>query len=220
VIKEFQAHPGKVTSVSWSQDSRNIATIGNSSTNNLDNKSQTLDNNLVRLWDTQGNKLAEKKQNDPSQVLQGVSFQSNGKPLLLSFVSDSGAGATFRNVNLSDFSERPATNLIPGRQAGNNFKSVKFSQDASLLLTTSDNIVRLWNLRGEKMMEFSGNGAIKSLSLSPDNSMLAVIGTDGATEVWRLGDFDELLSKGCDRVRDYLEHNPHVRKSDRHLCDR
>jgi WD40 repeat protein len=68
-------------------------------------------------------------------------------------------------------------------------------------------------------MEFSSDKQIKSLSLSPDNIMLAVIGEDGTTELWRLGEFDELLSKGCDRVRDYLKNNSNVNESDRHLCD-
>jgi len=224
VIKKFQAHPGKVTSVSWSQDGRNIATIGDGGANNPDNKSQTLDNTLVRLWDTQGKQLEEKKQNIFTNTFQGISFQSNGKPLLLSFVSDGDAGAAFGNVNLLDFSERPSTNLIPGRQAGNTFNSVKISQDGSLLLTTSGNTIHFWNLKGEKLIEFSGNvdsnNPIKSLSLSLDNSMLAVVAKDGTAELWQLGEFDELLSQGCDRVRDYLEHNPHVNESDRHLCDR
>ncbi|MEG4854299.1 caspase family protein [Microcoleus sp. B5-D4] len=218
VVKKFQAHPGKVTSVSWSQDGQKIATIGDGGANNPDNESQTLDDTLVRLWDTKGNQLEEKKQEIFTNTFQGVSFQSNGKPLLLNFVSNGDAGATYSNVDLLDFSGN-LTNLIPGRQAGNEFGSVKISYDGSLLLTTSGNTIGLWNLKGEKLMEFSSDKQIKSLSLSPDNSMLAVIGEDGTTELWRLGEFDELLSKGCDRVRDYLENNPNVSKSDRHLCD-
>jgi len=217
-IKEFQAHPGKVTSVSWDQDGQRIATIGDGGANNLDKPDQIPDKTLVRLWDTKGNPLNEQKEIF-SSAFQSVSFQANGKPLLVSLVSDGEQGAAFHNINLLDFSGG-LTNLIPGRQAGNSFDSVKISQDSSLLLTISGNTVRLWNLRGEKLMEFlSDGGSIKGLSLSPDNSMIAVIKADGTTELWQLGEFDELLSKGCDRVRDYLKHNPHVSKSDRNLCD-
>ncbi|MBD2492296.1 caspase family protein [Aulosira sp. FACHB-615] len=216
---EFKAHPGKVTSVTWRQDGQEIATIGDADSD-PDNQSQTSDDTLVRFWDTKGNPL--EKQQKSTNTFGGVSFRANDKPLLLSFVSNSGdAGAAFSNVNLLDFSGR-STNFIQGRQAGNVFNLVKISQDGSLILTTSqnENTISLWNLKGEKLMEFSGNGGnIKSLSLNPDNSMLAVITKDGNAELWRLGNFDELLSKGCDRIRDYLQNNPNVNESDRHLCD-
>lgn len=216
---EFKAHPGKVTSVSWKQDGQEIATIGDGGANDPNNESQTLDDTLVRLWDIKGNQLQEKKQDIFTNTFQGVSFQSNGNPLVLSFVSDGDAGAAFSNVDLLGFSG-VSTNLIPGRQAGNVFDSVKISQDGNLILTTSQNTISLWNLKGEKLMEFSGNeGNIKSLSLSPDNSMLAVIGENGATELWQLGKFDELLSKACDRVRNYLQNNSNVSESDRNLCN-
>jgi len=210
VIKEFQAHPDNVTSVSWSQDSQKIGTIGDSGTTPIYVSS-------ARLWDTQG-KRSKENEGGITDQFESISFQTDGRPIgAIRGTENQSTG----NISLSNLSNR-STNLIPGRQAGNSFNSVKISQDASLLLTTStsDNTIRLWNLRGEEVMKFSENGAIKSLSLSLDNSMLAVVRTDGTTEVWRLGKFDELLSKGCDRVRDYLEHNPHLSESDRHLCDR
>ncbi len=40
----------------------------------------------------------------------------------------------------------------------------------------------------------------------------------GSVTMWNL-DLDYLLGKGCDWVRDYLQHNPNVSESDRHLCD-
>ncbi len=60
---------------------------------------------------------------------------------------------------------------------------------------------------------------IKSVVLSPDSSMLATIGEDGTAKLWGIGKLDELLAKGCDRVRDYLQNNPNVSESTRHLCD-
>ena len=217
ISQPFQAHPGEVSSVSWSPDGQTIATIGDGGMSNPDSN-KTVNDSLVRLWDTKGNQIDQKKQQIFTNAFQGVSFQPNGKPLLLNFVSDGDAGSAFSNVDLLDFSGR-STNIIPGRQAGNVFDLVKTSFDGNFLLTTSGNIVRLWNLRGEKLMEFSNNGGkINGLSLSPDNTLLAVTGEDGTTELWRLGGFDELLSKGCDRVRDYLQNNPNVGKSDRNLC--
>ena len=211
VEKEFQAHPQKVESVSWSQDSKKIGTIGDGGTEPIDGSK---DKSSARLWDTQGNWL-DKDENRLTSEFQSIGFQPDGKPIAFT------KGVTNQavdNIDKSDFSG-PSTNLIPGREAGNGFDFVKISQDNTLLLTTSGNTMSFWNLKGEKLMQFSSDKQIKSLSLSPDNSMLAVIGEDGTTELWWLGEIDELLSKGCDRVRDYLQNNPDVSESDRHLCD-
>lgn len=212
VVKEFQAHPGKVTSVSWSQDGQKIATIGDGGTPPIDGSN---DKSSARIWDTQGNQL-KKYEDSLTSEFKSITFQPDGKPIALTLgVTDSVVG----NIDKSDLSGS-STNLIPGRQAGNSFNQVEISHDGSLLLTTTDKTVALWNLKGEKLSKFtSDKGDIKSLSLSPDNSMLAVISEDGTTELWRLGGFDELLAKGCDRVRDYLQNNPNVEESDRHLCD-
>ncbi|MBW4448179.1 MAG: caspase family protein [Spirirestis rafaelensis WJT71-NPBG6] len=214
-IKEFQAHPSKVTSVSWSQDGQKIGTIGDGGDSYPESPEKTVDDTLVRLWDTKGNQLEERK-GEFTLIFQSVGFQPNGKPIV---VTKSNYDQSYDNIYLSDFSGR-LTNIIPGRQSGNGFDLVKISHDTSLLLTTSGNTVEVWNLRGEKLMKFSSDkGDIKNLSLSPDNSTLAVILENGTTELWRLGKFDELLAKGCDRLRDYLKNNPNVSESDRHLCD-
>lgn len=34
-----------------------------------------------------------------------------------------------------------------------------------------------------------------------------------------IGDLDDLLAKGCDRLRDYLQNNPNVTESNRNLCN-
>lgn len=218
-ISEFQAHSSEVSSVSWSQDGQTIATIGDGGVNDPDSPDKTLNDSLVRLWNTKGELLKEKKQEIFTDTFRGVSFQSNGEPQLLSFVSDGDAGSAFSNVNLLDFSSDRSTNVIPGRQAGNVFDSVKISSDGSFILTASGKTVSLWSLRGERLMEFtSDKGDIESVSLSPDNSMLAVTSKDATTELWQLGGFDQLIQQGCDRVRDYLQNNPNV--SDRQLCDR
>jgi hypothetical protein len=36
--------------------------------------------------------------------------------------------------------------------------------------------------------------------------------------LWNL-DLEDLLVRGCDRLRDYLKTNPNVSQSDRTLCD-
>ncbi len=113
---------------------------------------------------------------------------------------------------------RNTSNVLP---SGKEFRAI--SPDTSLVVTTprSSRTVDVWNLRGEKVMEFSGSQAnIKSLALSPDNSTLAVIREDRKTKLWQLSGLDDLMKQGCNRVREYLN-NPHndLSKSDRRLCD-
>lgn len=216
INKDFRVHPSKVTSVSWKTD-QTIATIGDgNNASSPDTSEGREETSVVRLWDTKGKRLEENKGSIRSSF-QSISFQADGKPIA---VSKGEVDQDIGDIILSDLSERPPTALISGRQSGDVPNFVRVSQDGSLLLTASENIIRLWNLKGEKLMEFSGNSEIKSLSLSPDYSMLAVIGTNGAAELWQLGNFNQLLRKGCDRVRDYLQNNSTVSESDRQLCDR
>ena len=247
-IREFKAHPNEVNSVSWSQDGQKISTIGDGGDDSPDTpnnnckvkdgqKISTMEdggddspdtpnnNSSVKLWDTKGKFLdkLDKKQGDGRSNFQSISFQSDGNPVIISkgdIDQDTG------NINSLDLSGNQV-NIIPGRQSRNHLQKVEISHDASLLLTTEDattdtkkeNILALWNLKGGNLMTFSVNNDIKSLSLSNDNSMLAVMTKDGKTELWQLGKFDELLSKGCERARNYLQNNPNVAKSDRNLCD-
>ena len=47
---------------------------------------------------------------------------------------------------------------------------------------------------------------------------MLIVGKQMEVTMWNLN-LDYLLSKGCNWVRDYLENNPQVSKSDKHLCD-
>ncbi|MGL4502604.1 MAG: caspase family protein [Planktothrix sp.] len=216
VVKEFQADPSeKVKSVSWSQDGQRIATIGYECI--LSPEGCEVGQHSARLWDTQGNPLEGEPNHLISDYLpfESIGFQTNNKPILITIGQDD--RWTF-NVDKLDFSGR-STNIIPGRQQGNYFKFVKISYDGSLLLTAGENTIHFRDLMGKKLIEFSSDKPIKSVSLNSDNSMLAVIADDGTAELWKLGGFDELFAKACNRVRDYLQNNPHVSESDRKLCD-
>lgn len=211
-LKEIQAHPSKVTGAVWSQDGRTLATIGDEL---VPGTNQSVENSLVRLWVTHGkfDEYQEEYKGYGDPPFESVSFQADGRPIMITQgkeISDTG------NINRIDSLNR-STNIFPGRQTGNVFNLVKLSPDGSFLLTASSATIGFWNLRGEKIMEFPVTA--KYLSLSPDNSLLAVTREDGSTELWQLRFFDDLFSKGYEHIRDYLKHNPDVRESDRRLCN-
>jgi WD40 repeat protein len=103
--------------------------------------------------------------------------------------------------------------------------SVSFSPDGKTIATASwDKTARLWNLQGQRLHEFKGHqGYVSSVSFSPDGKTIATASGDGTIKLWDM-DFDSLMRRSCDVVRDYLtynplKNNPDVSESDRHLCD-
>jgi WD40 repeat protein len=59
---------------------------------------------------------------------------------------------------------------------------------------------------------------VTSVSWSNEGKALAVASEDNTVMVWNL-DLDDLLTKSCNWLRDYLQNNPKVRPSDRNLCE-
>jgi len=55
--------------------------------------------------------------------------------------------------------------------------------------------------------------------LSPDGKLLVTASDDKTARVWQVGDIDNMLAISSEWVRHYLESNPNVDESDKHLCD-
>ncbi|HIK27852.1 MAG: hypothetical protein N3E45_11905 [Oscillatoriaceae bacterium SKW80] len=98
--------------------------------------------------------------------------------------------------------------------------SAVFSPDGYIIASGGwDGMVKLWGLDGSLLKTWqTRNSGILDVCFSPDGGALAAAYADNVVILWNL-DLQDLLTRSCDWVRDYLENNPNISESDRHLCD-
>ncbi|NET33875.1 MAG: hypothetical protein F6K19_17955 [Cyanothece sp. SIO1E1] len=225
----FQQHQGSVRSICFSPDGFTLATASGDNTARLwDLHGRPIEvfqghrgsvreasfnpngqflatasgDKTARLWDLQGQQLMEFQGHQAG--VRSLSFSPNGKTL---------ATASEDGITCLWDLEGILITTFPGNQSWIN--SVRFSPDGQTLATASgDGTIRLWDLQ-------SGKLAPNQPALAhPLETGLIDRTADSQQVANRL---DELLARGCDWLKDYLNENPQVSESDRHLyqaiCD-
>ena len=84
------------------------------------------------------------------------------------------------------------------------------------------NALQVVSSQGRERNRLQGHDdVVRSVSFSPDGKTLASGSGDTTIKLWNLPDLelDPLMGRSCDWVRGYLQNNPNVSQSDRHLCD-
>ncbi|MBE7385988.1 MAG: hypothetical protein F6J95_031950 [Leptolyngbya sp. SIO1E4] len=192
-LMTLEGHRDWVLSVSFSPDGQILASASADGT--------------IKLWSRQGTEL---------QTLAGhrdwiwsVSFSPDGQTLV-----SASADSTVKLWNL----QGAELMTLEGHRFG--VRSVSFSPDGQTLVSASaDSTVKLWSRQGEELITLEGHrSAVWSVSFSPDGQTLASASDDDTVMLYDLNP-EHLLVRGCNWLRDYLQHNANVTEEERTLCD-
>jgi WD40 repeat protein len=194
VRKTLRDHENQVNWVSFSADGKLLASASN--------------DNTVKLWNRDG--ILIKTLSGHEDNVNWVSFSPDGQ--LLASASDDNTVRLWR---------RDGTFFKTFEGSGDQFKSVSFSRDGKTLAGSTDDNIKLWNRNGTLLIALKAhNENFSNAIFSPDGRQLAIGSTKSRLILLNLADIklDNLLSRSCDLLHDYLKTNPKVTKSDRALC--
>jgi WD40 repeat protein len=204
LVKTLTGHNAPVWQVVFSPDGQLIASADGEGT--------------VKLWQSDGrlyNVL-----NGHTATVWRVAFSAQGNILA--------SGSGDNTVKLWTV-EGKLLRTLSGHTAG--VWGVAFSPDGQIVASGSvDTTIKLWKLDGTELTTLRGHSAaVRGVAISRDGTSLASVGEDNTLILWNLPQILNLdvLTYGCDRVRDYLRTNQEVQQRDtpdstqgeRHLCD-
>ncbi|WP_373693626.1 CHAT domain-containing protein [Limnofasciculus baicalensis] len=180
-LATLKEHTSQVTAVSFSPDGKRIVTAS--------------DDNTVKLWQQDGKLIKTVAKH--SGGISDVTFTPDGKTL-----------ATASTDGVVKIWQEDGKLLSTLQGHTNRINSLSFSPDGQILASGSaDGTVKLWSLQGKSIKTLKGNnGSILGVTFSPDGKTLASA-TDNNTAILYNLDPEDLLQRGCDLAKDYLQTN-------------
>ncbi|NER20383.1 MAG: hypothetical protein F6J96_06610 [Symploca sp. SIO1C2] len=195
-IASLSGHDDFVLSVRFSPDGKTLA-------------SGSWDN-TIKLWDVEtGKEIASLLGHDDE--VNSVSFSPDEKMLA--------SGSKDGTIKLWDVETQQQITTLLGHDG--NVLSVRFSPDGKTLAAGSTNgTIKLWDVETQQQITtlLGHDDSVNSVSFSPDGKMLASGSEDNTIKLWNL-DLNFLMERSCDRVRNYLLHNPNVTEEEKGLCN-
>lgn len=201
-LKAFDGQYEPSSGISFRQDGGAFAVVADHQIMELETTGNPIKTFKVDK-DTTVSKLIWRPQND--QLLYSTNSAFDGRVIRLMDVTSNRQYAT--------------TFPKPGR---GEFTGINFNQDGSVLAGgDATGEVNLLYLEGVQLAELKADDdAIATVSISPDGAMLVTVDKNGAAKLWQIGGLDDLMKRGCDRIRPYLQHpKANLSPDDRKLCD-
>lgn len=186
--------------VSFSPNSKLLASAGN--------------DGIIRLWNWQKQQLITNIQGHLGPVYS-VAFSPDSQRLV-----SAGDDGTIRLWNLQG---KPFQEFVAAVNFGAAVNSVAFSPDGKIIVSVDQKgNVQLWDWQNREQFAAwkAHQGEVRNVSFSKDGKILASAGDDSIAKLWPIQSFGELMKQACNEVRDYLQNNPQLEESDRHLCHR
>lgn len=169
----------------------------------------------AKLWNLQGQELQTLTGHDAP--IESAKFSPDGQTIITTSWDNTAKLWTLDGEELQ---------TLEGHRGW--IRDAAFSTDGNLLATASvDQTVRLWEKTSNGTFQLSrtlwAHGAsVNSVQFSPDDQYLVSSDSSGSLIVGALDlnlSLDDLLERGCNWARDYLQNSPDVTASDRQLCD-
>lgn len=161
---------------------------------------------VLKLWDLEGEELG--KVEGVCSAVKKISFSADGKSIAAACANNTVTVLTLQGQVVA---------TLRGHRGEVN--SLSFTSDGQIIVSGSDDgTVKIWTRDGEELVTLAAiRLGVMDVSFSPDGKMLGAVGKDKIAMLWNF-DLDDLLARGCDFVHDYLRNSPHVKESDRDLC--
>ncbi|BAY09356.1 nSTAND1 domain-containing NTPase [Calothrix sp. NIES-2098] len=194
LLQTFKGHTDAITSISFSADGKIIASGSYDKTVKL----WKLDGSLVRTLQGNGLAIASVKFSPDNTILAAASLDNN--------------------IKLWNVADGTLITTLAGHTAG--VTSLSFLPNSQILASGSaDGTIKLWNISDRTLLKtlLGHPGKINSISFTPDGKALITASEDAGIKVWDL-DLNNLRQRGCLQIKDYLQNNPNVSESDRHIC--